>query len=221
MKAFILCITVLCIANLNGALRSLQDLHPQKKKWIDTVWEQNANNNKKIMNGNPEQIKIVVDSIPDSPIVYLHDICAGGLSGEVTSHELTKCFKFIFDGLVEEDTLNDLYNFVPMVMDLIDTNSNGSLDFKEFKYLMSLLAATDALTIIYAYDANEDGAIKSDELQNFKHDLSTWIDENNVTAHQEALIKSALATEESKGYMTMTNFANFFVQMWVILTQYD
>jgi len=213
MKA-LMCITVLCIANVNGALRS----------WDEPDWVQEANSFTDFLNGSPDTFKSFVDSMPDTAFVKLYEGCTGGLVGIATSAELNQCLTFIFGGLMEEDKLHDLYKFADKVTDngdngnLIDTDKNGSLDGNEFKYLMSLLAAADALTVLDAYDTDANEALDSDELQNYYPSLTTWIGQLGVSANQWAAIKSVLATEQSRGYMSMFNFANFFVQMWAILS---
>jgi len=227
MKVFFLCVTILCIANVNGGLHSLKPFDDAASDRsvssfrIQSLWNE-ANNIHDFMISNHEKVLDVTDSMPDKIFYDLWEFCKAGPFDEATPDELARCLRFNLAGLTEEDDEQGyMYAFVSKFFDVIDSDNNGSLNFKEFKLFISLLAATEARSILKAFDNDGDNQLNKKEVHAYY--LNSMVpDYGNISYNQWAAMKKAF-NESSNGQsqISTVNLTNFIIQVWGILATWE
>jgi len=223
MKVFFLCVTILCIANVNGGLHSLKPFDDaafdRSGTAIDSWWNEASNINN-FMITNHEFVLELIDSMPDKIFQNLWAFCKVDSLDEATSDELFGCLKFNFAGLTEEEEQSYMYSYGSKFFDSSDVDNNGSLNFKEFKHFISLLATTEARSILNAFDYDEDDQLNAKESSDY-YSNSMIPDYRNISGNQWAAIKKAFNEAGTTGNMSTFNLTKFLIQLWGILAKWE
>merc|ERR1711872_953983 len=234
MKAFNLCVTVLAIANVNGALRPLDSFddtasdriaHSAKlsnselKAWGTHRWNEASDH---LIRDHNTHSQNEADSLSDASIEPLWHYCGSG--NELLLKDLVGCLPTII-GWGSKDASEAYRNYIMIILDdtwnLIDEDENGSLNFEEFKSLISAFATIDAEIIFDNFNADENHLLNLAETTNWMNTMyDIWAHEGlKLTDEQEAYIKAAyLSTQngEKDNQMVTADIAKVVVQLWAM-----
>ena len=162
-------------------------------EWVMQDWWKNAQAVYDFAANNNADFTARVNSVDNKHFEPLFAFC-GGADDAVTGAELAACGAKManFVGM-SEGSQNYLYDFGNKYWDVVDGDSNGNLDFGEFKQAIAALAATNAQVAIDGFDENGnnviDGAEKNAFYQAVISQATNW--GWSVTDEQWAALKAA------------------------------
>merc|ERR1712157_286461 len=178
--------------------------------WIMEHWWQNANKVYDYVAANHDQFMGAVSAESDR-IAPLLSFC-GGDDGVVTDAELTACGKNIADYVgMTEGSQNYLYDFARRHWNVIDMDSNGELNVHEFQMAIGGLAATNALTVLEAFDTDQNGALTGAEIEAYYQQAVNMAQSWGYTVSDDkwAKIKAKYEAKMADGKLSMIDIALF------------
>jgi len=228
MKVVILCVTILCIANVNCGLRSLEpsdgaalDRFLENEGTIDWAlyfWAQAAQDLLVWSNANPGEFQQMLDNeIPNSYITPLWSFCKNK-NDTVHIGQFKSLFKHIYGFGTPEEYISLVQHFVGTYWPTLDTDLNG-LNFDEFKYLITMLAAIEATVYFQGYDYDSNGQLSGYEMKNFRTAQNAKWTEEGVNEDFLAALQQAIVHAQDDGdtsTMTMFELTKFILSEWVI-----
>jgi len=226
MKASMLCITVLCIANVNGALRPLDSFDDaasdrsglsRSESWSD-VWWKEATIVYKFSRSYPQKARSKFDRFVEEPFLKLWYRCNQNFDDEVTHGELTTCARDLtFLGFMQGQ--NWFYQFVEKYWTLIDEDSSGGLKYEKFHDMFAFFALVDARVIFQAYKIDDDGYLAGKELRLWWDHVITWTSQFQLNDDQLIAIRQVWGMAETSKKMTTDDIANAEIKTWGIFFQ--
>jgi len=224
MKAFILCVTVVCIANVNGAFRP----HPGLSL-IDALISgrlDEATSNIHSIRDNHALFLNPTDEVTYAAIESLWYYCGSG--NELLEDDLNGCLPTVIgwgiknEGFIEASRIY-ISTLLIKFQRLIDWDLNGSLDHGEFSNLIAVLVATDARIIFTMFNADGDKELSENDLSRWRNTMADIWSRSNLyltdkqIANMNAAFLSAHYGDEDP--MTLVEVKRFIVQQWVILLE--
>jgi len=237
MKVFILCVTILCIANVNGGLHSLKRFHDGPSDSDEEVnlmksWRLHTEREIKNVIGNPDELNLRINQLPSDLFEILWSFCNGNDDDDITTGELHQC----------SVSLASTFTFLPrkeyslnlLIVDFLDTFNkiesvnlrNGRINEKDFHLFFVILATVQAEVIIDIFDDNDDGMLSGAELTNWSEYWRVKIGNEGVEDFSnevvEALMQIMLDNADDGEWdetMTVDELTNFILQQWAMRIQ--
>jgi len=220
MKAFTLLVTILCIANVNCGLHSLEPsawrLDRWDGSWAQHKWEEKAQVARNSINADPGHFQ-KVNTIPNSYITPLWKYTE--IDGRLHGDQVGKLVTSIYGWGAKEAFRDKVREFVVKNWGFFDRDENG-LDFQEFKDLIFMLAATEAQVYMEAFDFDGNNILSGNELTYWHNHLITLWSQEGVNEDVHAAMKEAYNNAQEEGNrMTMFELTKFIVALWNIRLQ--
>jgi len=226
MKAVISSVTMLCIANVICGLRSLEpsagaalDRFLGDAGWAFNEWAHESINTVEWINANPGELQSVVNAIPEYYIAPLWDFCRKS-DGTIHRDQLNSLIERIYRLGVDtpEAFIMAVKEFVKTEWGTFDKGQNG-LNFDEFKYLITMLAAIEARVYIALFDDNLDFELSGYEIDNWWNSKVAWWTQlfGSDIAVVYAAKKDALKRAKGDGNgntMNVAELTKFIIDGW-------
>merc|ERR1712189_100497 len=161
------------------------------QQWFIEEWWRQAVGVFNFASSNWSNFAAAVNSVDDAKFQPLWTFCNDDGNDNLSAAELTACGKKSADYMgMNDQNQNFLYDFAGKYWNTIDQDGNGSLDYNEYKYTFAGFAATDAGTVMAAFDEDSNGIMDSAELGNWKTTVEQMIAAwgwNPTAAHERLL----------------------------------
>lgn len=239
MKDFILCVTVLWIPYVNGALRPLDLFDDAASEHDYSRYSSGIPLNQELISGrlsnasatfhfirdNRAQFQKGANSLSDASIEALWGDCGSG--NELLPADLDRCLPTVmawgYEG-AREATEKYISIILRKFWEQIDWDLNGSLDYEEFRNLIAVLVNADARIIMDFFNTNdpEELELTGAELYYWKNTMvEIWGRAASCpTDEQYAAMTAAYLLAQNDGdpnTMTLIEIGKFIVQQWAIL----
>jgi len=228
MKAFFLCATILCIANVNCGLHFLEPsagaaldrfLGRLDGGWDLEQWVNEAKVTFAWINANPGQFQSLVNAIPKSDIAPLWKFCKKS-DGRVHMDILNLLVEHIYGLVTTEEFKDGVKDFVRPKWATFDEDGNG-YNFDEFTNFITTLAAIEARLYIKAYNENDDFMLNGYEIINwYNSQVAGWkqlygIDNEVIFAAMNNAYDNA-HFDGDELTMNMLDLTKFILNEWAI-----
>merc|ERR1739848_15851 len=195
------------------------------QQWFIDQWWKQAVSVFDFANKDWASFSAAVNSVDDAKFQPLWSFCNENGDANLSVGELTSCGKRSAEYMgMNDQNQNFLYDFAGKYWDVIDQDNSGSLSYDEYKYTFAGFAATDAGTVMAAFDSDSNGQLDAGELTAWKQTVEQMMEAWgwNPSASMNACFEDAWSSADRDGDQGSANrmeLAEFTLGTWNCMLQ--
>merc|ERR1712198_64152 len=219
MKTFILCLTILCIANVNSSLHSFDAVSDRVP--IDFIfnaiwWEESVGVFEESIS-KPQIFRYKLDHLPKNSSKELWNACDRNEEDKITTTELVTCLIHLpFLGFYSGP--DKVYDFANKYWYVIDRDGTASLNYDEFHHMLALFSLIDAEVVYRLFNRDSNHYLAGKERESCDYFVESWIDQFHPTDDQLKAVRKAFGMGMAgSNKLRVIDIAHAELETWSIM----